>query len=91
MKNKLTRTGFVKWLRAKHPRTRVGYSLNGMYSCPLAKFTGVAVGPVRYGALWEEKALPEWARDFVQAVDDVGGTNASPPITAKQALALLGE
>ena len=93
MKNKLTRTGFVAWLKSKHPRTRVGQSYSGILACPLAKFTGVAIGGLGSyfpRGLGTPVPLPRWANNFVKAVDAVQG-NETPQITAKQALALLGE
>ncbi len=83
MKNKLTRKGFVSWLRAKHPRTKVGYSLPGFHKeCPLGNFLGMKV--------LVSNAKPLWAKNFIRAVDTVK-KNTTTPITAKQALALLGE
>ncbi len=93
MKNKLTRTGFVAWLKSKHPRTRVGQSLAGLHACPLARFTGWTIGTTVYwidAAKGSGSTLPKWARDFVKAVDAVQG-GKSPQITASKALALLGE
>ncbi|KKL83539.1 hypothetical protein LCGC14_1973780 [marine sediment metagenome] len=93
---KLTRKGFVAWLRSKHPRTKVGQSLSGLRKCPLAKFTGANVGIYCYwfdrGAKTETERvlMPVWAQKFVIAVDTFHGQKR-PQITAKKALELLEE
>lgn len=77
----LSQAKFIAWLNSKHPRTKAGVACDAT-SCPLAKFLtqttgvpydvdGVYYGPVdQDGEITESKALPQWAQEFVNAVDD---------------------
>lgn len=85
---KLTRHGFMRWLRSKKGSDIVG-SPQEWKDCPLAQYLGTGVTEEEYGdgPYGTGTRLAPWASDFVVAADK-GRRNS---ITAKRALELLGE
>ncbi len=95
---RLTRKGFVAWLRSKGSSDMVGMSVT-YSSCPLATYlefvTGEQCGVV--SDIWERhlhsgtgpisSKNPAWASAFIKALD----TGPSHDVTARHALKLLGE
>jgi hypothetical protein len=79
----LSRDKFVAWLNTKHPRTKAGISCE-VNACPLAKFLTQTTGNqyevdgYDYVQLDSDGSeiestrceLPNWAAEFVSAVDD---------------------
>ena len=89
---RLTKVGFVAWLRSKKPEDKVGISQNST-RCPLGRYLLFATRRVchvtsRYWLNSDSKSHPNptWAYSFVNAVD-----GAKRGITAKRALELLKE
>ena len=94
---KLTRKGFVAWLRSKKPRARVGSgNPTRRYQaafCPLRTYLGedYTVRRLHYRHKFGGyRPMPKWAGAFVLAVDNAVDYNWGR-VTARRALALLGE
>jgi hypothetical protein len=90
-----TPDGFRRWLDAQDATEIVGTS-ESLHGCPIARFLGArgveapSVGP--YFVRWDScdrdapsYVLPDWASDFVKAVD----SQPWKPVTAAHARALL--
>ena len=91
---RLTKKGFVEWLRGKKSNQTVGYP-RARTICPLSNYLSIRVGSYCHvtGAGWYAEGSrdtihrnPKWAINFVADVD-----STSELVTAKRALALLGE
>ena len=95
-KRVLTKEKFKKWLKNKHPRTKIGQPAQ-CDACPIAKFliqeTGIPheVEETEYkcGTSSDFKSLPEWAVKFIEKVDDLDTRFGTRFVTAKKALELL--
>lgn len=95
----LVKDEFVSWLKGKEPTDAVGYRTI-VSTCPIATYlnetTGnrYSVNPFKYGlrdnGLYTE--LPEWAKDFVRAVDHAYNTLEDRyRVKASEALEILNE
>ena len=91
---RLTKKGFVEWLRGLKSSDTVGYT-RARTNCPLANYLALKNDSrCHVNSTWwyaeDSKETththPPWARKFVEDVD-IG----SEGVTAKKALALLGE
>ena len=87
---RLSRRAFYEWLCGFKEDATVGWTLHSR-ACPLATFLGNAcVSKAKYRDLsgGEFKALPKWARLFIEAVDGIGEGRR---VQANQALIILKE
>lgn len=87
---RLTKKGFVAWLRSKRPTSTVGLCILPN-KCPIARYLRETYGEEVevYSEAFGGHPMPAWARALVWATDD--GKRDGQRITAGRVLALLGE
>lgn len=64
---KLNRAAFSRWLNRQPALKR--FYVNDCYQCPLGQYTNGSVGSDTYSYAFDNYALPEWAKKFVDKVD----------------------